>query len=62
MKTAGIDAAFEKCVIKSKCINGDRYKCVKGLWEVNGNDSFFLGDRLFITLCNTISTANTTTC
>ena len=62
MKTTGIDAAFEKCVIKSKCIYGDRYRCVKGLWQVDGDDSFYLRGQAFITLYNTISTVNTTIC
>lgn len=47
MKTAGIDAAFEKCVIKSKCIYGDRYRCVKGLWQVDGDDGFYLRGQAF---------------
>jgi hypothetical protein len=47
MKTAELDAAFEKCVIKSKCIYGDRYRCVKRLWQVDGNDSGYVRGRAF---------------
>lgn len=36
------EAAFEKCVAKSKCIYGDRYRCVKGLWQVDGSDSAYV--------------------
>jgi hypothetical protein len=34
-------------VIKSKCIYGDRYRCVKRLWQVDGNDSGYVRGRAF---------------
>jgi hypothetical protein len=42
MNTVELEAAFGKCVIKSKCRYGDRYRCVKGLWQVDGGDSTYV--------------------
>lgn len=47
MNTTELNAAFEKCAIKSKCIYGDRYRCVKWLWQVDGSDSAYVRGQAF---------------
>jgi hypothetical protein len=42
-----LDAAFEKCVVKSKSIYGDRYRCAKGMWQVDGSDSTYVRRRAY---------------